>query len=92
MGEQLQRPLRLFPSMEGDDSENGGAQAENGAQPKDPLCSGNNETCEQTVRHESGQKGLKLAHPTQTKPERTPNTQRINACEGKWRLDIHGLK
>src|SRR5574344_1252304 len=38
------------------------------------------------------QKSLKLAQPTQAKPERTPNTQRINACEGKWHLNIHGLK
>ena len=39
-----------------------------------------------------GQKGLKLAQPMQAKPEQTPNTQRTNACEGKWRLNIHGLK
>lgn len=35
---------------------------------------------------------MKLAQPMQAKPERTPNTQRINACEGKWHLNIHGLK
>ena len=35
---------------------------------------------------------MNLPKRTQAKPERMPNTQRINACEGKWHLDIHGLK